>query len=102
MTIDSKLMSHDELAECQQLATRVVTQLDGFHGDPARWGNWIGHRDYAQKCLRLLAHVAAQDARVAQLETALRDAVEHWRYPPLTTAEKARKDEIWSLVNPAP
>lgn len=39
------------------------------------------------------------DARIAELEGGLRDALVNWRYPPLTAVEKARKDEIWSLVH---
>lgn len=43
-----------------------------------------------------------KDKRIAAPEDALLEALRHWRYPPLTAEEKARRDEIWALVHSAP
>lgn len=66
-----------DVARLQSEVTELLEQRDAY-------------RDRAQQ----LAN------RVTALEDGLREALGHWRYPQLTHGEKARKDEIWSLVYP--
>ena len=105
MTIESKLMSAEELVKQGSYQPQICH-------DGECWND---------KCpCRLRAHIVAQEQRIADLElrlsiatelnvadrreidrlrTALTDAASYWRYPCLSAREKERKDEIVAMLD---
>lgn len=61
--------SPPDLDDLERRATRDAQRLDGLHGDPARAGGWIGHRDYAQALVLLIPRLRTAESRVSALET---------------------------------
>ena len=57
---------HLDISAVRKLALDAVTELDGFHGDPAKRANWIRERWLAKVVLEL----------VARLDSALRAPIE--------------------------
>lgn len=64
------------LDDLERRATRDAQRLDGLHGDPARAGGWIGHRDYARALVLLIPRLRRAEAAVADPSA---DQLRYWK-----------------------
>lgn len=56
-----------DLDEMERQAKADALRLDGLHGDPAKLGSWIGHRDYARRTVALIARIRELEAGLTEL-----------------------------------
>jgi hypothetical protein len=51
-----------DLDDLLNKAKADAERLDGRHGDPARLGGWIGHRDHARSVVALISRIRELEA----------------------------------------
>ena len=100
---DAVLDELPDLLSALDAADRRIAELEAFREAVMLLPGSSAATRFADLQARLAVSTAATVADrqlIDRLRDGLREALAHWRYPPLTHEEKVHKDELWSLASP--
>jgi hypothetical protein len=92
----------DEIEAINAVRDEVLGGLPGRPKSPTEFVRWLvgSVEAVGANVAGLRDQRDALESEVERLRVGLQQALEHWQYPQPTAAEKARKDELWSLAYP--